>query len=321
MSDNKNMTQRCHAHNYHGRGLYMVTIITAGRAKLLGKVVGNKDSEPGTPGYPICEHSKLSITFLREAIAKHRELYPMAEIWKIQVMPDHIHFIIYVKDPLPDEKDLGSIIGGFKTRGSKVWKRLRSEESGKEEPFQSLFEYEYNDKILKKPEMLGNWKRYLADNPRRYLIKYKNPTLFTVFHDREICGHKCQIVGNQFLLDIPEKMAVIVHNAYTDADFEHYKQEWLECGKQGGVLVSAAIAPREKEVMREAMELGYKVILLRENGFPQLFKPSGKSFYSCAQGLLLQICPWDFHFDRREIKRKQCLILNKLAEDIAGLQL
>ena len=45
---------------------------------------------------------------------------------------------------------------------------------------------------------------------------------------------------NSFLLDIPDKVAVIVHSAYTDKEYEDYKQKWLACGERGGVLVSAA---------------------------------------------------------------------------------
>ena len=57
---------------------------------------------------------------------------------------------------------------------------------------------------------------------------------------------------------ILNKVAIIVHSAYSDEEFADYKQKWLACGERGGVLVSAAIAIREKEVMREAMNRGYR---------------------------------------------------------------
>ena len=125
------------------------------------------------------------------------------------------------------------------------------------------------------------------------------------------------MVGNSFLLDIPDKVAVIVHRRYTDEEIALLRKEWLECGERGGVLVSAAISPKEKAILREAMNRGYRIILLRENGFPKLYKPAGEAFDACAQGLLLQISPWEFHFDKRVITRAQCLHLNALAERIA----
>ena len=85
-----------------------------------------------------------------------------------------------------------------------------------------------------------------------------------------------------------------------------------------GMLVSAAIATREKEVMREAMNRGYRLIFVRENGFPPLYKPSGESFYACSDGRLLQVCPWEYHMERRRISREKCLMLNRLVEDIVG---
>lgn len=134
----------------------------------------------------------------------------------------------------------------------------------------------------------------------------------------EIAGRVCQIVGNRFLLDIPDKMAVIVHRCYTDEEHAILRKQWLACGERGGVLVSAAISPKEKEVLREAMNRGYRIVLLRENGFPKMYKPSGESFNACSDGLLLQISPYNYHMEKRTITRAQCLELNELAERIAG---
>lgn len=181
-----------------------------------------------------------------------------------------------------------------------------------------LFEPGYNDKILLREGQLDNWKAYLDDNPRRLLLKRQNPQLFTVLHGMEVAGRSCQIVGNRFLLDIPDKVAVIVHRRYSDAENARLREEWLACGERGGVLVSAAIAPKEKEVLREAMNRGYRIILLRENGFPQLYKPSGEAFDACSEGLLLQVSPWDFHMERKTITRAQCLELNAMAECIVA---
>ena len=69
--------------------------------------------------------------------------------------------------------------------------------------------------------------------------------------------------------------------------------------------------------MREAINRGYNIILLRENGFPPLYKPSGESFNACSEGRLLQISPWEFHMERKIISREQCLMLNRMAEQIA----
>ena len=185
-------------------------------------------------------------------------------------------------------------------------------------PRPSLFEKGYNDKILLRPGQLDNWKRYLDDNPRRLAIKRQCPDYFTIMQHITIGEWSCQMVGNRFLLTVPDCAAVIVHRADSDQEFAQKKARWLALGEMGGVLVSAAIATREKEVMREAMDRGYRLILLRENGFPPLYKPAGESFMACSEGRLLQISPWEYHMQRKTISREQCLILNRLAEEIAG---
>lgn len=180
-----------------------------------------------------------------------------------------------------------------------------------------LFEPGYNDKILLHEGQLDNWRAYLDDNPRRLLIKRQHPQFFTVLRALDVAGRRCQAVGNRFLLDIPDKVAVIVHRRYTPAERERLREEWLACGERGGVIVSAAIAPDEKAIMREAMDRGYAIILLRDNGFPPLYKPSGEAFDACSAGRLLLISPWDHQMERAVISREQCLLLNSLAETIA----
>lgn len=48
-----------------------------------------------------------------------------------------------------------------------------------------------------------------------------------------------------------------------------------------------------------------------------MYKPPGKYFEACAEGLLLMLAPWPYHFDRRNISRQQCLALNDMAIKIS----
>lgn len=318
------MKRRSPWHDYHRKGVYMLTLVVDGRTPLLGELRGDVDS-------PRVECSELGNTILNEEIPKINKFYPQVTVRKTCIMPDHIHMIVKVKEDMPPGKHLGMVVAGFKGGCSKAAMHLgitvpcasaqgnnqggRPGNGGRVVP---LFEKGYNDKILLHDGQLNNWKRYLDDNPRRLLLKRLNPQFFTVIHNMEIAGRRCQVVGNCFLLDIPDKVAVIVHHRYTIEENDRLREEWLACGERGGVLVSAAIAPREKEVIREAMNRGFRIILLRENGFPQLYKPSGESFDACSQGVLLQISPWEHHMEKKTITRTQCLELNALAENIAN---
>ena len=352
------MKRRRPWHNYRHKGTYMLTIAVEGRLPLLGKLKMEPSSlESSADGISASvELTPLGKVIRDEEVQKISACFKMVEVWKLCIMPDHIHMILRVTEDLPEGKHLGQIVAGFKGGCSRAWRRLSeipaadapgreataadapgreaiaADASGREaspaatlpaafaplpaasaagkKP--SLFESGYNDQILLNDGQLDNWKHYLDDNPRRLAIKRLHPDYFTVTHHADIAEWHCQIVGNRFLLDIPDKVAVIVHRGYSDAEFADYKQKWLACGEAGGVLVSASIATREKEVMREAMNRGYRLILVRENGFPPMYKPAGESFDACSDGRLLQVSPWPYHMERRTISREQCLILNRL---------
>jgi len=353
-----NMKRRKPWHDYHRKGTYMLTMVVNGRQPLLGRLVSVPSGEPQEMATAKIELTALGIAIRDEEVRKISAIYNMVDVWKICIMPDHIHMILRVKEDMPRGKHLGNVVAGFKGGCSRAWwKRLPRADAqgvvassdaqgvvagsdaqgvvassdaqgvvagatiptasavGKSRP--SLFETGYNDQILLDDDQLDHWKRYLDDNPRRLAIKRIHPDYFITTHYADIAEWHCQMVGNRFLLDIPQKVAVIVHSAYTDKEYAEYRKKWLDCGEAGGVLISSAIAPREKAVMREAMDRGYRIIFVRENGFPPLYKPSGESFDACSRGLLLQICPWEYHMERRTISREQCLKLNRLVDYLA----
>lgn len=304
------MKRRTPWHDYSRKGTYMLTFVTRDRLTLFGALKGSLTGEIA----PYVEYSELGNTIEQKEIPKIHHFYPQLEVWKVCIMPDHLHVIVRVKEDMGEGKHLGMAVAGFKSGcNNAYWKLFKMNKQHR----QGLFENGYCDKILMHEGQLDNWKHYLDDNPRRLMMKRQYPDIYTVLIGIEVAGEQCQMVGNRFLLDIPDKMAVIVHRRYTDEENAKLREEWLACGERGGVLVSAAISPKEKEVLREAMNRGYKIILLRENGFPKLYKPAGESFDACAAGLLLQISPWEFHMEKKTITREQCLHLNAMAERIA----
>ncbi len=70
-------------------------------------------------------------------------------------------------------------------------------------------------------------------------------------------------------------------------------------------------------MLRRAFIAGLPLIVLFENGFAPMQKPSGRQFHVCATGQLLLVAPWEHHNERRTITRQQCIELNRLAKDIA----
>lgn len=298
------MSRRCNNHDYSKSGWYMVTLVAEGRRSLFG--VLQHHPEPHVDFSPL---GNEIISGVQYQIPQHVH---EASVRKICVMPDHIHIIIQFVHDLPTGWNLGRIMKGFKVGVLRAYRELVGAYKG------GLFEDNYNDRILHNGErQFAAWCRYLDDNPRRLSIKRLHPDYFTVLHHIRIAGQECEIVGNRFLMDIPDRSAVVVHRVTTASEFETQKAQWLDIGQRGGVLVSAAIASREKIVLHEAMERGWNIIWIRDNGFPPLYKPAGRSFDACAAGRLLQIAPCGYNQRKKTITREECLRLNALAEAIA----
>jgi hypothetical protein len=174
----------------------------------------------------------------------------------------------------------------------------------------------YNDRILYNYYQLDRWKAYLRDNPRRLLVKHQHPEFFRVQRNLEYSGLSFSAIGNRFLLDYPVKLQVQCSRRLTLEALEQKKADLLSAAAQGAVLVSPAISPGEKAIMRAAFDAGYSLIILQENGFTDLAKPGGARFDACARGQLLLLAPWEHHNERLVIRRDQCLQLNEMARRI-----
>lgn len=316
------MMRRCEWHDYRRKGTYHITLLISGFENLLGTVEGDADAPASSPNAPKMVYSRLAKFIEVYEFIKIHQKYPMVELWKFRIMSDHIHMIVHISEDM--EKHLGQVIAGFKGGCSRAARDLGISINKKPvpkegEPVVPLFEPGYNDKILWNYEkQFGAWINYLNDNPRRFLVKQSKKAFFAIRRDFMVADTKCQILGNRFLLDYPEKVAVIYHHKYSAEKWNVLCERWLACGSRGGVLVSAAIHPNEKEVIRTAYERGYKIIRLRQKGFPDRYKPEGRSFDYCAEGLLLLISPWEYYFENRKITRDECKALNALAEKIVG---
>ena len=273
------MQRRRIGHAYKGRCIYMITLVVAGRAHLLGEVIGD-----GEHVMAMMQPSSLGDAVLK-ALDGIGDDYPTIEVMARQLMPDHVHFVLYVHEPLPVH--LGVVINGFKM----ACNRALRDQSGD------------NQATL--------WDQRLA-------IKRAKPDLFRVQRNVHVGEYTFAAMGNIFLLDGPWLEQVQCSRRLTDQEIAATVQAFLEKAQRGAVLVSPSISPGEKAVMRQAFEHGCSIIVLQENGFAPLAKPGGARFEACADGRLLLLAPWEHHNDRRSIERGQCLELNKMARVICS---
>ena len=358
---NPSMKRRDDHHDYTERRMYMITLEVEGRRPLFGQIVGDCFAPKGSKDEPRIELTELGKAVQREWLGIHG-YYPQIEVMAVQMMPDHMHGILFVTEQLPVH--LGQVISGFKAGCRRAERTLRAaaqpqptekaqpqptkkvgaqpaEKAGAQaaekagapsslqvtalpsqssppnqdaaQPYQPLFAKGYNDLILRSYDELPAWQNYLHDNPRRLMIKRARPEWLRPFFDFRI-GKQCYSgIGNRDLLKCPKRISVRVSRRLGETEIATTVSQYLEKAKQGYVLVSPAISPGEKRVMRAAFDAGYPTIVIVENGFTPLSKPHGERFYACAKGVLLMLSPWEHHNDKRKLTAVQCSQMNLMA--------
>ena len=327
------MTRRRDGHDYEARQMYLITITVEGRRPLLGRVVGNPEAAEGTPDAPHTELSPLGKAVEQQWMAISH-YHPEVKVLALQMMPDHLHSILFVKERMPQH--LGHIIKGFKASTNKEYRRLiapapssavpvvssaatPSQRTGSPKPDRKhglLWSIGYTDGILGRKGQLNNWLAYLRDNPRRLLMKRLHPEYFRVQRNVQVGSYEFSAIGNRYLLSHPVRLQVQCSRRLTQEEIAQQTSYYLGLAKRGAVLVSPSISPGEKAIMRAAFDAGSPLILLQENGFTELAKPGGARFDACAEGRLLILAPWEHHNQRLTINRSQCLSLNDMARAI-----
>ena len=324
------MQRRLVGNDYSVRQMYMVTMVTEGRRQLFGYVGGRSDGAAGSEEAPTMVLSDLGRrveSCWQQIAVRHREISLVA----LQLMPDHLHGILFVREQM--EKPLGKVLLGFKQGCNKAYRELYGlpsvpsvavlqQQTGQQQTGHRptydrrhglLFAPGYNDKLLLRQGQLQRWLDYLADNPRRLLMKREHPDLFRVQRGLQVRGRSFSAIGNRFLLDRPVRLQVQCSRRLTDEEIASKQASWLSEARRGAVLVSPCISKGEKQVMRAAFTEGLPLIILQENGFSDLAKPGGQRMEACCRGQLLLLAPWAHHNERLAISRQQCLELNELA--------
>ncbi len=298
------MKRRKPSHDYSSPCIYMITIDTLERRRVLGELNAPGDTRP-EPWLLPSELGHKVLSCWHEISSR----YPQVKTMGVQLMPDHLHGILYATEKLPYH--IGRVISGFKAGCNKASRQLIGG---------TLWEDGYQDTILRGKGQLKRMMHYLQDNPRRLWIKRQNPELFSIKNDITIGNRNVSVAGNVFLLEYPEKAVVQCSRSIdTEEAIAHEVEKYMSMAKSGVVLISAAISKAEKAVMRAAFEGGFKTIVILENGFSQYWKPGGQQFDACAQGRLLLVAPWPHHNSYVRITREQCLEMNAVARQIAEM--
>ena len=211
------MGRRLPGFDYSQRMIYEITIVLKERRPVLGRLVkkpcGSAALEDGAGNEPtwVVEPSAMGQAAL-DCWHKITDFWPQVSLIEAQLMPEHFHGILFVKERLPlthpdkpegpdnRRKNLGDIIRGFKVGCTMAWRELINGGEyvvGPNLPLPAVtprrilaaapqWAEGFVDTILFHKGQLAKMINYLRDNPRRLGVKREHPELFKVARDIEI---------------------------------------------------------------------------------------------------------------------------------------
>lgn len=316
-----NRLRRKEGHDYAAPGIYLITVTTTDRQRILGELTGASPDaasiQPTTLGeYVIAAFRKMAAMVTEKTGSR-------IQVYQYQLMPDHFHGILRIHDVLPEGWHLSRMIGAWKGDCSREYWRQNTALTHGAQDKESLFSPGYNDKILYHEGQLDGWYEYLHDNPRRLWLKVHYPDRLRKTYDFKAGkqGHSYTAVGNTFLVKYPERVQVRCHRNLTEEQIQAEVEHYMSLARGGAVLVSPFISPAEKAVYEAAYKEKLRIIRIVNRGLDGKFiYPTGRDLKGCSAGFMLVLAPYaDYSAETAEtrITRSQCLDMNGYAADLS----
>lgn len=251
---------------------------------------------------------------VREAFTSFFREHRCLVLRKIVIMPDHIHFIVKVTGCL--DKHHGHYLGELKGVCTAAVREVFPESlwgmSG-----ESLFEPNFHDRIIRNADMYGRERLYLENNPRRLLLRRLFPDAFRAPVKIELNGAEMSAFGNIGLLDSPIIDLLVVRTRFGEKELGELRMRWDIVGRQGGVVVSPLISPKEWAMCRKAIEAGASVIRIMDNGFRERYKPAMEWDELLVEGRYLEIGQAEYLTRREPMSKSKAMAMNRFARSIA----
>lgn len=316
-----NHYRRTHAWDYARGASLFITIAVSPRRPLFGQVEGAR-----------VELSELG-RIVDGALAAIPRLNPGIRLYGRVVMPDHIHFNVYLEPGLREPlKVLGKAIGRVKvytTKQAKLLGRSPSINAGvapAHSPGNSarcasvdaqaaparLWQQGYHDRLCLKREFIDATERYIAYNPLKWQLMH-GPERALAIHeplDSPVldAGDYWKGVGNVALLG--EKLVALrISRRCSPRQIESLLARLRRAVALGYVILSGFVSPGEK-VVRDWLcrEMQARFIRILPSAIPNArYKPESRYVEAFAAGRYLEIAKGN---DEVEFSRGVCLDYN-----------
>jgi REP element-mobilizing transposase RayT len=268
---------------WKGIGIYHVTLTVTNRQPILGDLVIPNDD----PSNAYINESPLGKDLVQCVIHWH-EHYPEIRVLQFCLMPDHLHVIVHVQRTMP--YGIMTVVRGLWQAAKKLGRAYSAEKRLSFNPniirdkeqtsLDPIFAEMPFVRVLVHNGQLETMYRYVRMNPQRLATKRLKPEYFRVQEEIEIADRKYCGVGNSGLLQRAKYMPVHVRRTMVDeADhgdntrLRNYMNGCVLAARQGTVMVSPFISPKEKDVMAVLLKEGLPFIYIADNGFRDYYKP------------------------------------------------
>ena len=308
---------------WRGIGIYHVTLTLTDRQPLLGTLeIPNNDPK----------QARVVWSDLGRKVLGHLldlpQRRPEIRIMSYCLMPDHLHSIWHVTEPMPTS--ILSVVRGFWQGEKKIGRAFSMSITPhsmreNEHTADPLFHEMPFVRPLSRKGQLDTMINYLILNPQRLATKRLMPGFFRVQEGIEIGGRMYRGIGNVALLQAAHYKPVHVRSTMLDEAahgddkrLRDYMNGCVLAARQGAVMVSPFISDKEKEVMVVLLAEEHPIIYIADNGFRDYYKPSAGLFDSVAEGRVLILSPWEYDPKKRHVTRAECVAMNHMAEDICN---
>ena len=107
---------------------------------------------------------------------------------------------------------------------------------------------------------------------------------------------------------------------FSTPEYERRRDALFAAARGGAVLISPCISDGERQIAREALAAGYRLVTMHNKGFSKFQKPGGRYFDACAEGRLLMLAPvaWPYQPNEKPMTRADATAMNRLCQWLAG---
>ena len=293
--------RRYQGYDYSRGASLFITVVTEPRRWVFGSV---------------CEESVALSAFgeiVRQELLAAALHFPAIQLKKWVVMPDHVHFRIYLA---PGTEEPTRLIGAFVGRFKQLSQWRISQSGGP----QRIWEKGYHDHLCLSREMIDAIDRYIENNPLKWRLMHGDRSLMPIREPLDKpwlpADSFWRGVGEIETVDDSRFVALRVSRKVAPQCLDEVAETCLKGARKGYVYVSTFFSPGEHAVYRAvANYCGAPMVCLRHEAIAWSYRPRGDEPGLFAAKRLLVVARMEATDEAA--RRPDLLWLNGIAREIA----